>query len=79
MEDEFACPGALRGALLSLHPSLKRVFGVTMEIGAEEDAGMPHSGQIWLKLRGMMNDVTAAKVRQPIYPSYMPTFHRKKC
>ena len=62
VEDEFACAGALRGALLSLHPNVRRVFGVTMEIGAEEDPGMPHSGQIWLKLRGTRRDVTAAKV-----------------
>nr|XP_046184468.1 LOW QUALITY PROTEIN: uncharacterized protein LOC124013940 [Oncorhynchus gorbuscha] len=62
VEDEFACSGALRGALLSFHPSLERIFGVSFMIGREEDAVLPHDGQIWLKLKGGRNDVVAAKL-----------------
>ncbi|XP_023826906.1 NEDD4-binding protein 1 [Salvelinus sp. IW2-2015] len=62
VEDEFACSGALRGALLSFHPSLERIFGVSFMIGREEDAVLPHDGQIWLKLTGGRNDVVAAKL-----------------
>ncbi|XP_014062713.2 protein KHNYN [Salmo salar] len=62
VEDEFACSGALRGALLSFHPSLERIFGVSFMIGREEDAVLPHDGQIWLKLKGGRKDVVAAKL-----------------
>ncbi|XP_024229157.1 NEDD4-binding protein 1 [Oncorhynchus tshawytscha] len=62
VEDEFACSGALRRALLSFHPSLERIFGVSFMIGREEDAVLPHDGQIWLKLRGGRKDVVAAKL-----------------
>ncbi len=30
VEDEFTCAGVLRGALLSLKPSVERVFGVKL-------------------------------------------------
>uniref|UniRef100_A0A4W5N551 KH and NYN domain containing n=1 Tax=Hucho hucho TaxID=62062 RepID=A0A4W5N551_9TELE len=62
VEDEFACSGALRGALLSFHPSLERIFGVSFMIGREEDAVLPHDGQIWLKLKGGRKYVVAAKL-----------------
>lgn len=63
VEDEFACSGVLRGALWSLHPSVERIFGVSFTIGREEDAVLPHDGQIWLKLKGVRKDAVAAKVK----------------
>ncbi|KAK6323399.1 hypothetical protein J4Q44_G00057380 [Coregonus suidteri] len=62
VEDEFACSGVLRGALQSFHASLERIFGVSFMIGREEDAVLPHDGQIWLKLKGGRKDVVAAKL-----------------
>uniref|UniRef100_A0A4W5MYZ8 KH and NYN domain containing n=1 Tax=Hucho hucho TaxID=62062 RepID=A0A4W5MYZ8_9TELE len=62
VEDEFACSGALRGALQSFHPSVERIFGVSFTIGREEDAVLPHDGQIWLKLKGVRKDAVAAKL-----------------
>uniref|UniRef100_UPI003AAC2975 NEDD4-binding protein 1 n=1 Tax=Centroberyx gerrardi TaxID=166262 RepID=UPI003AAC2975 len=61
MEDEFACAGMLRGSLSSLHSSVERIFRVNFGIGADE---LPNGndGQIWLKLRGPRNNVTAAKL-----------------
>ncbi|XP_071020202.1 NEDD4-binding protein 1 [Oncorhynchus clarkii lewisi] len=62
VEDEFACSGVLRGALWSFHPSVERIFGVSFTIGREEDAVLPHDGQIWLKLKGVRKDAVAAKL-----------------
>ncbi|CAB1345531.1 unnamed protein product, partial [Coregonus sp. 'balchen'] len=62
VEDEFACSGALRGALQSFHPTVERIFGVTFTIGREEAAVLPHDGQIWLKLKGERKDAVAAKL-----------------
>ncbi|KAL6118360.1 khnyn [Pungitius sinensis] len=61
VEDEFACAGALRGPLASLHGTVERIFGVTFGLGAD---GGSHGGdgQIWLKLRGPSGDVRAAKL-----------------
>ncbi|KAK7171287.1 hypothetical protein R3I94_001280 [Phoxinus phoxinus] len=60
VEDEFTCAGVLRGALQALRPSVERVFGVTLVIGAEEEEST-QSGLIWLQLRGSAPDVEAAK------------------
>ncbi|KAJ8007649.1 hypothetical protein DPEC_G00096360 [Dallia pectoralis] len=60
--DEFACSGALRGALQSFQPSVDRIFWVSFTIGREEDAGLPHDGQIWLKMQGQRKDVESAKL-----------------
>lgn len=63
LEDEFACGGALRGALMMLHPSVERIFGVNFRVGTGEDDDLPHSdGQIWLKLNGRTSNVSAAKL-----------------
>ncbi|XP_029610261.1 protein KHNYN [Salmo trutta] len=62
VEDEFACSGALRGALRSFHPSVERIFGVSFTIGREEDAVLPHDGQIWLRLKGVRKNAVAAKL-----------------
>ncbi|KAM8900398.1 NEDD4-binding protein 1 isoform 2-T2 [Spinachia spinachia] len=61
VEDEFACAGALRGPLASLHGTVERIFGVTFGLGAD---GGSHGddGQMWLKLRGPSGDVRAAKL-----------------
>ncbi|KAA0723966.1 NEDD4-binding protein 1 [Triplophysa tibetana] len=60
LEDEFACPGVLRGALGSLRPTVQHVFGVTLSIGGED--AFSQDGQMWLRLRGAGRDVQAAKV-----------------
>lgn len=61
VEDEFTCAGVLRGALLSLKPSVERVFGVKLSIGGEDGLSV-QNGQIWLQLRGTAGDAQAAKV-----------------
>ncbi|KAG7221478.1 hypothetical protein INR49_002453 [Caranx melampygus] len=61
VEDEFACPGMLRGSLASLHGSVERIFKVTFGIG-QDDLAPGNNGQIWLKLRGSSNNVQAAKL-----------------
>ncbi|XP_029932058.1 protein KHNYN [Myripristis murdjan] len=60
VEDEFACAGMLRGSLTSLHSSVERIFRVSFGIETDD---LPHgsNGQIWLKLRGLNKDVSAAK------------------
>ncbi|XP_056621471.1 NEDD4-binding protein 1 isoform X2 [Triplophysa dalaica] len=60
LEDEFACPGVLRGALGSLRPTVQQVFGVTLSIEGED--AFLQDGQMWLRLRGAGRDVQAAKV-----------------
>ncbi|XP_052417732.1 protein KHNYN [Carassius gibelio] len=61
VEDEFTCAGVLRGVLLTLQPSVERVFGVKLSVGGE-DGPSAQSGQIWLQLRGTAGDVQAAKL-----------------
>ncbi|XP_031707387.1 NEDD4-binding protein 1 [Anarrhichthys ocellatus] len=61
VEDEFACAGMLRGSLTSLHDTVERIFWVTFGIGADEPSHA-NNGQIWLKLRGLSDDVKAAKL-----------------
>ncbi|XP_072314903.1 NEDD4-binding protein 1 isoform X2 [Eucyclogobius newberryi] len=61
VEDEFACPGMLRGSLTSLHAAAERIFRVHFAIGADQPPRDAH-GQIWLKLRGLSADVQAAKL-----------------
>ncbi|KAM6959704.1 protein KHNYN [Tautogolabrus adspersus] len=61
VEDEFACAGVLRGSLASLHGTVERIFGVKFEVGAD-DASQDNNGQIWLKLQGWRDNVTAAKL-----------------
>lgn len=61
VEDEFTCAGVLRGALLSLKPSVERVFGVKLSIGGEDGLSV-QNGQIWLQLRGTAGDTQAAKL-----------------
>lgn len=70
VEDEFACPGMLRGSLASLHGTVERIFKVTFGIG-EDDLAPGNNGQIWLKLRGSSNNVQAAKVR---HVTFVPAF-----
>lgn len=60
VEDEFTCAGVLREAIRALQPSVERVFGVKLSIGAEETPSQ--GGQIWLQLRGAHTHVTAAKL-----------------
>lgn len=62
VEDEFTCPGVLQGSLLSLKPTVERVFGVTLRIGGEDSAYASQDGQIWLQLKGRKREVEAAKV-----------------
>ncbi|XP_010902060.2 protein KHNYN [Esox lucius] len=62
VEDEFACSGALRGALQSFQPLVERIFWVSFTIGRDEDAVLPHDGQIWLKMIGGRKDVESAKL-----------------
>ncbi|XP_060772983.1 NEDD4-binding protein 1 isoform X3 [Neoarius graeffei] len=62
VEDEFACPGVLQGSLLSLKPTVERVFGVTLRIGGEDTSYPSQDGQIWLQLKGRKEDVEAAKI-----------------
>ncbi|XP_034019959.1 NEDD4-binding protein 1 [Thalassophryne amazonica] len=61
VEDEFACAQMLRGSLTSLHSSVERIFRVSFEIGVD-DLPCNNNGQIWLKLRGLRNNVKAAKL-----------------
>ncbi|CAJ1085885.1 protein KHNYN [Xyrichtys novacula] len=61
VEDEFACPGVLRGSLTSLHATVERIFGVKFGIGAD-DLTQGNNGLIWLKLQGWRKSVTAAKL-----------------
>ncbi|CAM4509569.1 unnamed protein product [Leuciscus chuanchicus] len=61
VKDEFTCAGVLGGALQALRPSVERVFGVTLVIGAEEEESA-QSGLIWLQLSGSAPDVEAAKI-----------------
>ncbi len=51
----------VEGALLSLKPSVERVFGVKLSIGGEDGLSV-QNGQIWLQLRGTAGDTQAAKV-----------------
>lgn len=60
VEDEFTCAGVLREAIRALQPTVERVFGVKLSIGAEESPSQ--GGQIWLQLRGARTQVTAAKL-----------------
>ncbi|XP_020778397.2 protein KHNYN [Boleophthalmus pectinirostris] len=60
-EDEFTCPGMLRGSLSSLHSSVQRIFRVRFSIGTDQPPQDAH-GQIWLQLRGLHSDVQAAKL-----------------
>ncbi|XP_007230331.3 protein KHNYN [Astyanax mexicanus] len=62
VEDEFTCPGVLRGALQDLKPTVERVFGVVLRIGGEENSYTAQDGQIWLQLKGRKRDVEAAKL-----------------
>ncbi|KAL6466784.1 hypothetical protein MHYP_G00245880 [Metynnis hypsauchen] len=62
MEDEFTCPGVLRGCLLDLKNTVERVFRVILTIGGEEDAYTSRDGQIWLQLKGRKIDIEAAKL-----------------
>ncbi|KAI4897959.1 hypothetical protein NFI96_025213 [Prochilodus magdalenae] len=61
VEDEFTCPGVLRGALLDLKSTVERVFRVILNIGGGEDAFTPQDGLIWLQLKGRKGEVEAAK------------------
>uniref|UniRef100_A0A3B4AEY0 Uncharacterized protein n=1 Tax=Periophthalmus magnuspinnatus TaxID=409849 RepID=A0A3B4AEY0_9GOBI len=61
VEDEFTCPGMLRGSLSSLHSSVQRIFRVRFSIGTDQPPQDAH-GQIWLQLRGLDGDVQAAKL-----------------
>lgn len=67
VEDEFTCPGVLQGSLLSLKPTVDRVFGVTLRIGGEDTSYASQDGQIWLQLQGRKQDVEAAKVGLSYY------------
>ncbi|GAA6085599.1 protein KHNYN [Tachysurus ichikawai] len=62
VEDEFTCPGVLQGSLLSLKPTVERVFSVTLRIGGEDDSYASQDGQIWLQLKGRKQVVEAAKL-----------------
>ncbi|KAF4071455.1 hypothetical protein AMELA_G00273460 [Ameiurus melas] len=62
VEDEFTCPGVLQGSLLSLKPTVERVFDVTLRIGGEDPAYASQDGQIWLQLKGRKREVEAAKL-----------------
>ncbi|MCJ8749081.1 hypothetical protein PDJAM_G00172240 [Pangasius djambal] len=62
VEDEFTCPGVLQGSLLSLKPTVERVFGVTLRIGGEDTSYASQDGQIWLQLKGRKQEVEAAKL-----------------
>ncbi|TSY83948.1 NEDD4-binding protein 1 [Bagarius yarrelli] len=62
VEDEFICPGVLQGSLLSLKPTVERVFAVTLRIGGEDDSYASQDGQIWLQLMGGKHDIEAAKL-----------------
>lgn len=62
VEDEFTCPGVLQGPLLSLKPTVERVFGVTLRTGGEDISYSSQDGQIWLHLNGRKEEVEAAKV-----------------
>lgn len=61
-EDEFTCPGVLQGSLLSLKPTVERVFGVILGIGGEDTSYNSQDGQIWLQLSGRKLAIEAAKV-----------------
>lgn len=64
VQDEFTCSTALRGAVLNLQPTVKRVFGVELDIAVEEVEAEAHqTGLMWLQLKGTTGDVQAAKVR----------------
>lgn len=65
VEDEFTCSAALRGAVLALQTTAKRVFGVELDISVEEglEVGSDQTGLMWLQLKGRSGDVLAAKVR----------------
>ncbi|KAG7314105.1 hypothetical protein KOW79_022601 [Hemibagrus wyckioides] len=62
VEDEFTCPGVLQGSLLSLKPTVERVFALTLRIGGEDDSYSSQDGQIWLQLKGRKQEVEAAKL-----------------
>ncbi|KAM9449743.1 NEDD4-binding protein 1 isoform 1-T3 [Clarias gariepinus] len=62
VEDEFTCPGVLQGPLLSLKPTVERVFGVTLRTGGEDISYSSQDGQIWLHLNGRKEEVEAAKL-----------------
>lgn len=62
-EDEFTCPGVLQGSLLTLKPTVERVFGVSLRIGGEDTSYTCQDGQIWLQLNGRKQVIEAAKVR----------------
>ncbi|CAL1589752.1 unnamed protein product [Knipowitschia caucasica] len=59
VEDEFTCPGTLRGSVTSLHSCVQRLFRVDFTIGTEQHDS---DSQIWLRLRGLRADVQAAKL-----------------
>lgn len=69
VEDEFICSAALRGAVLALQATVKRVFGVELDISVEEGMEVHQTGLMWLQLKGRSGDVLAAKVR-PAFPVY---------
>ncbi|XP_048092717.1 NEDD4-binding protein 1 isoform X1 [Alosa alosa] len=62
VEDEFTCSAALRGAVLALQPTAKRVFGVELDIALDEEAEVHQTGLMWLLLKGKSGDVLAAKL-----------------
>lgn len=63
VEDEFTCSAALRGAVLALQATVKRVFDVELDISVEEGVEVHQTGLMWLQLKGKSGDVLAAKVR----------------
>ncbi|KAL2079094.1 hypothetical protein ACEWY4_024838 [Coilia grayii] len=62
VQDEFTCSTALRGAVLLLQPTVKRVFGVELDIAVEEGVEAHQTGLMWLQLKGRPDDVQAAKL-----------------
>ncbi|XP_028330536.1 NEDD4-binding protein 1 [Gouania willdenowi] len=61
VEDEFACAGMLRGSVMALHSSVERIFKVAFTIG-DDNPTQENNGQIWLKMRGPIGNVKAAKL-----------------
>lgn len=74
VEDEFTCPGVLQGSLLSLKPTVERVFTVILRIGGEDDSYSSQDGQIWLQLKGRKQEVEAAKVSLFYYTDWLCFF-----
>ncbi|KAM8881424.1 protein KHNYN [Synchiropus picturatus] len=61
VEDEFTCSGMQLGSLTSIHDSVERIFKVCFKI-EDDTISRVNNRQIWLKLQGSGENVTAAKL-----------------